>query len=522
MKRIILALTLIAFGTNSYALQITYSEHIAPIIYANCTYCHHQGAIAPFTLVSYSDVYNQRASIRTAVDQRIMPPWPPDIKYSRLSHERILSSSQIDMIKTWVDNGAPRGDSTKEPALPIYKTNTQLPSVDLSKTIPTYTVSSTTDDYRCFAIPSGLTTDKILTALEFLPANRKAVHHILLYYDLSGQCAALDKADSKPGYAGFGGVGSNSAVLVGGWVPGASPTLLPSGMGVTIPKGADLVLQIHYAPGNKGEMDSSMFNIQFSSNTGLREVYQEAALNHFNTMVNGPLIIPANKTKSFTEEYTIPVDVTLIGIAPHMHLIGKTIKSYAVDKKGDTTQLININNWNFHWQGFYQYRKTIVLKAGTKVYAEAEYDNTSNNTSNPNYPPKTVTAGESTTNEMMLVFFSYLVYQSGDENIVLDTSALISGIKNEIQTTNDNSLLKIFPNPATENIHLNFTLTHNSMSKVSVYNMQGQEVISKNMNFNSGNQSIPLSTSGLPAGTYLCRIITQEGVLTQRLTLMKD
>ena len=34
---------------------VTFSEHVAPIVFANCTSCHRPGEAAPFSLMSYRD-----------------------------------------------------------------------------------------------------------------------------------------------------------------------------------------------------------------------------------------------------------------------------------------------------------------------------------------------------------------------------------------------------------------------------------------------------------------------------------
>ena len=519
MKKTLFFLLALAAGLHSQAQSYTYSKDIAPIIYANCSYCHHAGAIGPFSLTSYNDVYYQQYGILSDITSHKMPPWPPDVKYSRLSHERIISQSQIDMIKAWVDSGAVRGDSTLEPPAPTYSNSSSLKSVDMTKVIPTYTVEANTDIYRCFAIPSGFTADQVITGLECLPANRKIVHHILLYWDTTGACSALDKADPNPGYLSFGGVGSNSAKLIGGWVPGGTAMELPSGMGMTIPKGADLVIQIHYAPGNDGEKDSTSFNLEYATTSGLREVHQDPALNHFTSMVNGPLKIPADSKKSFKEKFTLPIEVSVIGLAPHMHLIGQNIKVYAVPfLSTDTIQLIRINKWDFHWQGFYQYKKIITLKAGTTVYAEASYDNTTDNPANPNNPPKDVSAGESTTDEMMLVFFTYLYYQKGDENIVLDSSAVVSSVEKQTQLPLA-QYLNIYPNPVSQpdNIAVNFDLPEAASTFLQVVDVSGKTVYSKIYNLPKGDNTLNISSDNIPKGIYICKVFSKGQMRTEKM-----
>ena len=57
------------------AQTVTFSEHIAPIVYANCVTCHRPGEAAPFSLISYEDVKKRGALIATVTASRYMPPW---------------------------------------------------------------------------------------------------------------------------------------------------------------------------------------------------------------------------------------------------------------------------------------------------------------------------------------------------------------------------------------------------------------------------------------------------------------
>ena len=79
------------FIANLWGQNPTWSDDVASILYANCTACHHQGGLAPFSLMTYNDAFNLSTDIETAVTNKIMPPWPPDHDYKALAHERLLS-----------------------------------------------------------------------------------------------------------------------------------------------------------------------------------------------------------------------------------------------------------------------------------------------------------------------------------------------------------------------------------------------------------------------------------------------
>ena len=103
--------------------------------------------------------------------------------------------------------------------------------------------------------------------------------------------------------------------------------------------------------------------------------------------------------------YTLPFDVTFVGITPHMHLLGREMKASATLPDGTVEPLIWIKDWNFNWQDQYQFAQPIRLPKGTRVDVTARYDNSEKNPLNPNTPPKIVTWGEQTPDEMFICFF---------------------------------------------------------------------------------------------------------------------
>ncbi|MFN9884155.1 MAG: cytochrome c, partial [Bacteroidota bacterium] len=82
----------------SQAQTPNWSEHIAPIVYTNCSNCHREGGIAPFALMSYEEASNASFYLANSVSERRMPPWPPSPTYSSFAHERVLTSQEIELI----------------------------------------------------------------------------------------------------------------------------------------------------------------------------------------------------------------------------------------------------------------------------------------------------------------------------------------------------------------------------------------------------------------------------------------
>ncbi len=529
MKKLLLSAAIALFPVALFAVTPDWATKVAPILYNHCTSCHHNNGIAPFSLLTYSEAVSNAANMKHDVQIGKMPPWPPDPTYNHLAHERILSAADIATITAWADGGTPQGNPALAPPVPTYANHGMIAGTpDLKVKIPTYTSTAATGDvYQCFVIPSGLLTDKYISSFEAVPGNPQCVHHVLVFADTSGVCAGLQAASTTPpGYPDFGGVGSSTATMLGVWVPGSNPMSYPAGFGLKIPAHADIVVQVHYPAGTAGMVDSTEVHFYFAPTAGVREVFMEPILYHDNfTLIGGPLNIPANTTKKYEEEFPsalLPGDLSLLGAFPHMHLIGKTIKSYGVLPTGDTDKYISIKNWDFHWQGFYMFRKFKKVPMGTRIRAEATYDNTSANPENPHSPPQDVIAGESTTNEMMIVFFVLTNYHAGDENIIADSTILSTPYVQRNVYYHGQQLLDVCPNPAVNDLVVKCFLEDPDVGNIDLVDMQGRVVRSfmSNAPISKGYTAFTYSVAGLPSGTYSLVMKTSQQILSQKIVVV--
>jgi len=513
------AVLALPFFSNAQAP--TWSEDVAPIVYQNCSGCHRPGAIGPFSLLTYADAFGAAVSMMDAVNDKRMPPWPPDPAYSQLAHERVLSANEIQTINEWVMAGSPEGNPALAPPQPVFNEGSQIGTADLSVRIDDYTIQDSEDEYRCFVVPSGLTGDEFIKAMEVIPGNRSIVHHVLVFYDTTGNCAANDAATVDPGYLCVGGTGCGDSRLIGSWVPGTMPTVYPTGMGVPLEAGGDFVIQVHYAPGSQGQQDSTRINMRFTNSGFTRPVYISAPLEHTYTLTNGPLFIPANQVKSFNSQYTVaPVDFSILAVGPHMHLLGQSIEAFGVHPANplDTIKFIRIPKWDFHWQGAYMLPKLMKVPNGTVLHANATYDNTTNNPHNPNTPPQLVTLGEGTEDEMLLVYFAYTFYLPGDENIILDSATVFP---THVIDPNANVYFDVYPNPASENVTVYFNALRSTKASLRLYDAQGRTVKEwwHNKTLNNGWQNESVDLSGVAPGLYMLSFETNGKRTTRKLSV---
>ena len=427
MRKLLLIACAVVLSNQIQAQTVTWAQDIAPILYANCTKCHNPNGAGHFSLLTYSEAYAYGFLMASYTSDGTMPPWPPNENYKHFVHERTLPQTDIDKISDWVNGGRLQGDVTQAPAQPTYSTGSTLGTVDLSVIMPTYTVTTNSDIYRNFPIATNVPAGSYITAMEVVPGNHHAVHHVLVFQDSTNVPAQLDANQPGPGYSNTT-TGSVSSRLIGAWVPGASPYYTPVGTGFRMAANTNIVVQVHYPAGSQGEMDSTRINFKVTT-IPQRDITTWPLVNNYQNMTNGPINIPANTTKTYYEQYNVNTNYTFLSASPHMHLVGTSIKSWANKTTApfDTIRFVDIPNWDFYWQDNYIFPNAVKIPSGYKIQAVATYDNTTNNIYNPSTPPQTVVAGEATTDEMMMVFFAYMPYISGDENLIIDRRVIPQG-----------------------------------------------------------------------------------------------
>ncbi len=379
----------------------TYTRDVAPILQANCVQCHRDGEIAPFPLGSYGDAAKRARQIVNVTQSRFMPPWKPEPGFGHFLNERRLTDRELALLADWADAGAPEGTADDLPPPRKFVEGWQLGEPDLIvKMNELFEVPADGRDvFRNFVIPLDLSEDKLVALAEFRPGNRRVVHHALFYLDRSGTARKKDAADPGPGYSSFGGPGFIPSGSIGGWAPGGTPQPLRDGMGRQLAKGSDLVLQIHYHPSGKVESDQSSVGLHFVKQPSRRAVIPI-------TIVDRRVYIPAGADEHpMSGSYTLPNDLTMVAVIPHMHLLGKESKVTATLPDGTIVPLVWIKDWNFNWQDQYHLAPPRRFPKGTRLDVHVVYDNSEKNPLNPNSPPKDVKWGEQTTDEMFLCFF---------------------------------------------------------------------------------------------------------------------
>ncbi|MEZ4254983.1 MAG: hypothetical protein R3A78_04590 [Polyangiales bacterium] len=227
----------------------TWNGSVGALVARSCGGCHSEGSIAPFSS-DYASMRERGALVKQSVVERTMPPMPVnnDGSCHTYSNARWLSDAEVDTLVRWVDAGMPLGDggAAADFSAPVPQ---QIENYEVEWVTPEYTPQNgPTDDYRCFILDSGLTTDDFLVAQQTFPGNSAVVHHVTGFAVSDSDlpwAEARDAEDEEPGYSCYG-AGAPTSMGITAWAPGSGMIRVPGDAGYRMPASGKVIVQVHY------------------------------------------------------------------------------------------------------------------------------------------------------------------------------------------------------------------------------------------------------------------------------------
>jgi hypothetical protein len=368
-------------------------------------------------LVTYRQAKPWAAAIEAAVKSKAMPPWFADPRYGRFKNDPSLSPQEIAILSAWARAGAPRGDPRTAPPVRHWAEGWALPQPDLVIEMPRSVRIPRSGDvgYTYEIVPTGFSEDKWVRASEIRPSSRPHVHHAVVYIrppdskwlrqaPVGVPFTASTLTDDQ---ARLDAMATDSDILLV-YAPGSSPDWWPEGRAKCVPRGSDLVFQMHYTTNGEAASDRTSIGLIFS-----RQPPRERVLTL--QLTNDTFVIPPGVDNYRVEAHgTLPNDATLLSFFPHMHLRGKRFEYNLIRLDGTRVETLLRVNYDFHWQLSYQLAEPRSLKAGMTVQAVGWYDNSRSNPHNPD-PDSFVRWGDQTDDEMMVGFFDVAVPATMDK-----------------------------------------------------------------------------------------------------------
>ncbi len=379
---------------------VTFSEEIAPILQRNCQQCHRPGGDAPFSLTTYASARRRAEMIGEVVREGRMPPWYADPRHGTFLNEPRLTQEERRKIIDWVRGGAKQGDPAAMPApLRWPKKKWKISKPDLVVTVrkPVEVPAEGYIPYQYSSMhlpgPAGIfpyvfPEDTWIQEVQIKAQNTNVLHHANLAYVLP------EKTKGKKVW------GRGEELFITGQVPGGVPLQLEPGLGFLVPKGAVLVLQMHYVTVGTPMSDRISVGIVYAK-TPIRKRIRHVQVT--NKRFRIPPGAPAHEVRA---KRTLKNASSGIGMYVHMHLRGTDIKISATYPDGEKETLLVVPNYSFDWQLPYVWKESKKFPAGTVIDCVAHFDNSPFNPYNPD-PSKRVKFGPQTYHEMMYGFIFF-------------------------------------------------------------------------------------------------------------------
>jgi peroxiredoxin len=406
----------------------TFFRDVLPFLHTQCQKCHSPNQAGPFTLLSYDDAVEWVELGIEEIAARRMPPAQIDSDLD-FAGTKPPTAAEIAMLREWVATGKPEGEAADTPKLaPLpdssaFQEDLGPPDIVIEQPELTQLGSHGNDVYRNIMFPLNRDEDLRVRAIQFLPSNRKVVHHALVGHlpretaeqavrEHGGRDGFSHPDDRAGGFQDSHGIGFRvppvrddgqpRASFVSGFVPGVRATVAPDDAAVVIPAGCDLSAQVHYVRTGKLETESSRIGLW------LEKQPPRKVMNMIYLSGDFAVVPPGVTDFRVRGSWTLPQDADFVGVVPHTHQLARWVELRAtLPGEKQPLLLLRVPQWDYNWQSPYNLKQPRRFPAGTRFEAECSFDNSSANPRNPFNPPQNVWHNETINDEMLLPMFMF-------------------------------------------------------------------------------------------------------------------
>jgi hypothetical protein len=277
-------------------------------------------------------------------------------------------------------------------------------------------------NYKYILVKTNFPEDLWIDAAEVRPGNPKVVHHAKVTVRPRGSVWMKKALPGEPYEEETQGdvIGRNQVAdgneILAKFNPGAGPQRFDiDGAAKFVPKGSDLVFELHYTTIGQAATDESELGLVLAKRPPTARYIYSLGPAAFNLVIP-----PRDGNVQVVGEATVGSSAKLAYLQPHMHLRGKDYELRLIYPTGESETVFK-GKFDFEWQLGYTLAKPIVLPKGTRVIGISHFDNSANNKFNPD-PSKEVRWGDQNWDEMSNVYLGLIVDAGTAPELILRPS----------------------------------------------------------------------------------------------------
>lgn len=351
--------------------KVTFNKEIARIFQRSCWGCHSEGKFkADIPLTTYEEARPWAKAIKEEVLEKRMPPYQAVRGYGTFQHDYILPQREVELIVSWVEGGAPKGD---EKHYPKAQDGWMLGQPDLLlQPAPDIKLSGEGEDVvRCLSLPMNSSQARWVRGFDFRPGNGPLVYRADIEIEKTGATSGNTCSDAAGEPLGY-------------WLPGQPAWQFPAGTARQLPAGARVRLKIHYRLNGEEATDHSQLALYFAKEAAPQAVRSVA-------LAAAPIKLAVKaEPQPVKASLTLTEAAQALAVRPLLFPFGQSVEVTAHRPDGSSEVLIWARNYRHDWQPSYVFKKPVALPRGTRLEATGYLDNSDNNPNNPNETAKEV------------------------------------------------------------------------------------------------------------------------------------
>ncbi len=338
--------------------SVTFNKEVARILQKNCWSCHAPGKIkSDIPLTTFEQARPWAKAIKEEILEKRMPPFQAVKGYGDFHTSYLLAKRDVELVVSWVEGGAPRGEEKDYPNNSFSGTGWTLgnPDLNLQPDEIIKIAAGEGEDIRCIKLPTKLTQPQWVQGLEFIPTNASIIHsaEFFIAQDCNANCSGGEK--------------------IGEWNPGEAAIRLPEGAGFALPANACITMKIRYRKSAEAAQDHSVLGVYLAYDQVTKQVWQQT-LKAPITMVQ----VGAKKQR-VKAILMLRENTEALAIRPLLFPYVKSFEAVAMRPDGTTEVLILAQNYRADWQPSYYFKTAVKLPAGTRIEAIGYLDNSDEN-----------------------------------------------------------------------------------------------------------------------------------------------